>query len=340
LKCYNRKSLFIGIVLIVLMTLIALTTIAGQFDINEILSAIGQTQLAWVMAAIICMLAFSFGESFNIYLGLRVSGHKLSIINAIKYSFAGFFFSSVTPSASGGQPAQLFFMKKDGIPIAHGTFALILELIGYECASVGLGMCGLIFKILPGKMIIDKKLGLTIIVAGFGVNILLLGGLLAILLSNKDTKIMSAAAIKATSHSAKSNAHRLSILRFFAEYRYASRKLVRQRETIVKIIMISFFRLMAYHSITFMVFKGMGLKGYTYWDITLLQGILFTAVSCIPLPGSAGAIEGGFGLVFSAIFPEAYLGSAIVLSRLINFLLPLAYTGVTLVVFNSIITRK
>lgn len=31
-----------------------------------------------------------------------------------QYSFIGFFYSGITPSATGGQPVQLYYMSKDG----------------------------------------------------------------------------------------------------------------------------------------------------------------------------------------------------------------------------------
>jgi hypothetical protein len=33
----------------------------------------------------------------------------------MRYSFIGFFFSGITPSASGGQPAQIYYMNKDNM---------------------------------------------------------------------------------------------------------------------------------------------------------------------------------------------------------------------------------
>lgn len=45
------------------------------------------------------------------------------------------FFSSITPSATGGQPVQLYVMNKDNIHVAHGTMALLTELTSFQIAA-------------------------------------------------------------------------------------------------------------------------------------------------------------------------------------------------------------
>ena len=46
------------------------------------------------------------------------------------YSCTGFFFSTITPSATGGQPAQILAMGRDGVPTASGALDMLLVTIG------------------------------------------------------------------------------------------------------------------------------------------------------------------------------------------------------------------
>ena len=56
------------------------------------------------------------------------------------YSFVGFFFSCITPSASGGQPMQIFYMKKDKLPIPVTTLVLMIVTITYKAVLVVIGV--------------------------------------------------------------------------------------------------------------------------------------------------------------------------------------------------------
>ena len=44
-----------------------------------------------------------------------------SLWRCIQYSFIGFFYSGITPSATGGQPVQLYYMNKDGKGVFFST---------------------------------------------------------------------------------------------------------------------------------------------------------------------------------------------------------------------------
>jgi len=56
------------------------------------------------------------------------------------FSSVGFFFSCITPSASGGQPAQIYYMKKEKIPIPVSTLVLMIVTITYKLVLVVIGV--------------------------------------------------------------------------------------------------------------------------------------------------------------------------------------------------------
>ena len=55
------------------------------------------------------------------------------------------FFSCITPSASGGQPMQIYFMKKDKLPIPVTTLVLMIVTITYKAVLVVIGIVIWIF---------------------------------------------------------------------------------------------------------------------------------------------------------------------------------------------------
>ena len=58
---------------------------------------------------------------------LKTLHAKSNFWKNVKYSLIGFFFSGITPAASGGQPMQVYYMHKDKIPAAHATLTLLIN---------------------------------------------------------------------------------------------------------------------------------------------------------------------------------------------------------------------
>ena len=48
---------------------------------------------------------------------LKALNYDISVKKGIFYSLIEFYFSGITPSSTGGQPVQLYYMTKDKIPI-------------------------------------------------------------------------------------------------------------------------------------------------------------------------------------------------------------------------------
>ena len=87
------------------------------------------------------------------------------------YASADIYFSSITPSATGGQPASAYFMYKDGVSAIEVTVSLILNLTMYTLALVTLGFFTLIF--FPGIFLEFNTASKVMILIGILVMILL-----------------------------------------------------------------------------------------------------------------------------------------------------------------------
>ncbi|MBO5609948.1 MAG: flippase-like domain-containing protein [Eubacterium sp.] len=94
----------------------------------------------WIFAAILCMFGFIYFEGAAILCITKAIGYKKSQFGGLLYSASDVYFSAITPSASGGQPASAYFMMRDGIPGGVVTVALVVNLIMYTLAIIALGI--------------------------------------------------------------------------------------------------------------------------------------------------------------------------------------------------------
>ena len=62
---------------------------------------------------------------------------EIALKKGVFYALVEFYFSGITPSSTGGQPAELYYMTKDKIPVRTSTIALILTTIYFKVENLG-----------------------------------------------------------------------------------------------------------------------------------------------------------------------------------------------------------
>lgn len=134
---------------VITLCLSVLTIIAlfynGGLSLAELWQDIRGSSLEWLLLAALCMLGFIFFEGRSLVLILRTLGYPARKRRGFLYASADIYFSSITPSATGGQPASAYFMHKDGIAGSAVIVSLILNLTMYTLAIVTLGLLSVIF---------------------------------------------------------------------------------------------------------------------------------------------------------------------------------------------------
>ena len=118
---------------------------SGGLSVPELWQKVKEASPVWLIPAALCMLGFIFFEGRSLVLILRTLGYPAKKRRGFLYASADIYFSSITPSATGGQPASAYFMRKDGISGAAITVSLILNLTMYTLAIITLGLFSLIF---------------------------------------------------------------------------------------------------------------------------------------------------------------------------------------------------
>ena len=126
------------------LTIYALFYNSG-LSLSELWQDIKEASPIWLIPAALCMFGYIFFEGRSLVLILRTLGYPAKKRRGFLYASADIYFSSITPSATGGQPASAFFMHKDGVSAVEVTVSLILNLTMYTLAIITLGLVSLIF---------------------------------------------------------------------------------------------------------------------------------------------------------------------------------------------------
>lgn len=147
-------------------------------EFSDIVADLHLAKKSWLAVGAVCVFCYVAGESVIIKYMLRLFEVKTPFRRCLKYSFIGFFFSCITPSASGGQPAQMYYMKKDGIKIGFSTLIMLIITIAFKAVQVLLAVAFLLFNFGFIKLHVGRLWWLLLI--GFILNIAYIAGLVFI----------------------------------------------------------------------------------------------------------------------------------------------------------------
>ena len=141
-----KKELFWTIVTLILSILTMYICFEkSSLSVPAFIEAIRNANMLWLIPAVVCMLLFIWFEGKSLILITRSLGYPVKHRKGFLYASADIYFSSITPSATGGQPASAYFMYIDGLPAEVVTAALILNLTMYTLAIITLGLLSVIF---------------------------------------------------------------------------------------------------------------------------------------------------------------------------------------------------
>ena len=303
----KNGGLFMGLIILTLYIILK------NNNMEDIIKSISSVDINYIIIAIVCSFMFVICEGINIGRNLNLMEYEIGIFTSIKYALVGMFFSSVTPSASGGQPMQIYYMHKDGISISHSSLALLMDLASFQFVTVTMAIIGYIRP--HGVLAILNTLVLIFI-------------LTAIFSKRFITKVIELVCLFLTKIKYKKveNFKKMATCQV-NEYKESATYFKENKSTVIKVLLTTTVQITCLHSIPFWIYKGFDLSGYSLITVTLMQAVLFISVSALPLPGAVGVSESGFMIIYKTLFPANILSSAMLISRGISFYLLILVSG-------------
>lgn len=310
-------------------------------ELPEIFAAIHNANKLYLWLGLLLVLVFVCSESVIIHYLMRLLKEKVSILRCIKYSFVGFFFSSVTPSATGGQPMQVYYMQKDGISASMSALVLLIITVAYKAVLVILSGVMFIFK----KDFILGNLGPVryILIYGVIVNVAFITFLLVVIFKESLAKrvihysIVFLTKVRFVKHPEICEEKCLMIME---PYHTGAEYIKKHLGVLGNVFLITVFQRVCLFLVTYCVYRSFGLHGVSAFEIVTLQTIIALAVDMLPLPGGIGASETSFLAMFETIFGPALLMPGMLLSRGISYYALVFISGAVSVAAHIIGMRK
>ena len=151
------------------LTIWAVTSQWKGFTLAAFFDFVSGADVRWLSCAVLAMLGFVAFEGFALHTACHGLHNDVPLRKYVGYASADIYFSAITPSASGGQPACALLMMRDGIPGIVATAVLLLTLSMYALSILAVGMAAIILD--PSILSIFGVPSLVLIGIGFAVQV-------------------------------------------------------------------------------------------------------------------------------------------------------------------------
>ena len=159
------------IVLIIITILVLFFSLKDNF--KETVTQIITMNIWYLLIAFLLLILFWLFRSYPMYCFCKKINKDFKYLSALQLTLRTQFFNAVTPFATGGQPYQIYFLKKVGIDYASSTGVVLQNFIVYQIALVILGIlaliCNQVFNIFSKVRLLQN-----LITIGFIINALVI----------------------------------------------------------------------------------------------------------------------------------------------------------------------
>lgn len=317
----QKKTKLIGNIIFMLLLLGAtMYLLLKDQDLPEIRRLLQGASGSMILFAVLCAVMYLILESTSLIVILRSLGERMHFFPSLRYSFIGFLFNALTPSASGGQPMMVLYMKADGINMGASSVAMLFWTIIYKIALVIVEAIVVLFC----HPFMVKTLGhyQWLFWVGMAVNVVSIVLYGIIVFSKNGARY---------------------IVRF-ATWLLHKVRLVKRRERLEKkldhmleayeegalymrthwgtagiVLVITLAQRLVYFLVTWFIYLALGLSGSTVIEVIILQSFISVCIDILPVPGGVGANEGFSVVMFRTIMQNQYVYPAMLLSRGVSF---------------------
>lgn len=299
----KKKALWSFILLVLIgLTIYAIIGSNESFTFKGFVAYVKSASLGWIIAAFCCMCGFFLFEALALKVLCNAFGYKRPLRKSVVYSASDIYFSAITPSATGGQPASAYFMMKDKIPGAVTTIILLVNLTLYTVSIIVIGVVCFITR--PTMIAHFSVISKIMICVGVCVQFVLLTVFLLLVYKEKIITKCANFFLKVFKkmHLVKNVERKQEKLaKVEKQYKECARAIGSHKKHIFGALFFNLLQRISLIMVSVCVFIGVG--GTNIFDAFVAQGFVVLGSNSVPIPGAVGAADylfiDGFGHLVS-----------------------------------------
>lgn len=321
MKSKLGKRLILNIFMLLIPVGFVVYFLVSENGFMDLINNIEKFNWCWIAAAIFCQFANVFIDAYVLFKITHNYDESFNLKKSLKTTAVGQFFSVITPGAIGGQPMQLYCMKKQNVHTGVATSSLIQKFLIYQTTITFYSFIALIcnLDIFRGRLS-GAMLGLSLF--GFISHAVVI---LFVFMFSFNRKLTSSIIRKFFNLLAK-----LKIIKDPSEkaekikcqlmkFHESNIKLYKNRKMFISICALTVLQLTLIFAVPYTIYRSFHFFEANFFDMLTGQAFVTMVSSFMPLPGGSGAAEGSFYVFFEIFFKANTIKSAILVWRIITY---------------------
>ncbi len=337
-----NKTRKLNIIILIVVSGIVLYFILKD-DFFKVLDSLTKVNLFWVLISLLLIFLYWFFSALAFNNIAKRFKKNMKLKQSLKINVITQFFNGVTPFATGGQPSQVYYLKKEGITIPVGTSICLQAFLVYQIDLIILGIVAIIsnnYFDLFKEVTIMK----TLVALGFLFNVVVLVLIFLVSFNKKANKFLLVQVLNFLNKIKiiKNRDHtREKWDRYLETFSNSANSIFKNKLQFFKILGYNTVALTCMYSIPLILMFSVG----DYTSINLIESFTATAYvmivgSFIPIPGAAGGIEYAFISLFGNFTGGPALKILLLLWRFVTYYFGLFLGAIVINVFEDKRLRK
>lgn len=328
----------LNVVAIAIMAIVEFSNTENQSKpLSELLRILGENW-HFLLFCLIAFLTVIVCETVKYYVMIHSCTKQHKPKEAFEVAVLGKYYDYITPSGSGGQPFQMYYLKTNGL---SAGVAGALPVMGFLANQAAFVLLAIVFFIVRASALETASAMKFAAIVGLICYAAIPSILLLFTVFPKMTLKLVSGAIKLLAkmriikNPDKANA---TSTKFFNDYRENLKYMAKSNACFVVVFLVSAIAHVANAAIPYFVLSACGVGDAVLLDIITLSFYVYAAITFIPTPGNAGVAEGAFYIIFKSL-SEGVLFWGTIIWRFFTYYLYIIL-GISIVAITSLRGKK
>ena len=290
-------------------------------NFNTIINEIINVNIFWLVISFLLAISFWFFKAIATTRIANIFKKDYSIKQGMRLVLETNFFHAITPFAVGGQPYEIYSLKKSKLKITEATNVSIVNFIVYQIALVLLGIIAIVYNH-HFVLLKENDLLKNLVVVGFLVNFIVIVALFLLTCTKKINKILMKFIIKVLNkiHIVKNKDEKIKQFNeYLNEFHQGAKILLQDKKLFIKLIFVHFIGLISSYLIPLTLAYAMGISSYTGIEAIVLSSYVMLIGAFVPIPGGTGGLEYGFMTFYGSFIKGSKLNAIMLLWSFITY---------------------
>lgn len=316
----NLKKVSSFLLILIVTSLVLYFSLKDNYD--EIIYQIKNIHKGFLVFAFLLIIFYWILKAIVMKISVQKFKKDFTFQQALRLVIETNFFHAVTPFASGGQPYEIYSLKRSRLKMAEATNVSIQNFIVYQIALVFLGttavICNYFMHIFPSNSFLKY-----LVTLGFICNLVVIVALFIISFTKKMNKMIVNFVIRILNKVKLVKNKEKTIHKFetyLTEFNEGAKILVADKKNFCLMILYNFFALLAYYLIPLILLFGTGdYTSMNAFESVIASSYIMMVGSFVPIPGGTGGSEYAFIVFYSTFITGPVLNAIMLLWRFITY---------------------